>query len=202
MKLRSSHQSNSTRARVAVLAVALGVLTPVLARATQVPSVLDDFSDPKSSTIGIDRILMDDSSIGGGSHANQSTEDGVLTIKGEIVPARGQPGFISLVLLLSPKGEPRDLSSYEGIRLKVRVVRGGLSVLAASTEIQNFDFHAAAIARTSGGLHEVKIPFSSLKRVWSEQTPLNRKTIASINLVASGLQKGAFAYEIDEVGFY
>ena len=41
-----------------------------------------------------------------------------------------------------------------------------------------------------------------MKRVWSEQTPLNLKTITSINLVASGLQPGDFDYKVDEISLY
>ena len=67
----------------------------------------------------------------------------------------------------------------------------------------NFDFHAAPVVRQSGGdFHEVKIPFASMKRAWSEQTPLDPSTLASISLVAFDMQSGSFDFEIDEVGFY
>ena len=41
-----------------------------------------------------------------------------------------------------------------------------------------------------------------MKRAWSEQIVLNLKTITSVNLVSFGLAKDAFAYEVDEIGFY
>jgi len=41
-----------------------------------------------------------------------------------------------------------------------------------------------------------------MKRAWSEQTVLNLKSITSVNLVSFGLAKDAFAYEVDEIGFY
>ncbi len=41
-----------------------------------------------------------------------------------------------------------------------------------------------------------------MKRAWSEQIVLNLKSITSVNLVSFGLAKDAFAYEVDEIGFY
>jgi hypothetical protein len=73
----------------------------------------------------------------------------------------------------------------------------------SSAEITNFDFHTSApIARKPGDFQEVRIPFAAMKRAWSEQTPLDLKAITSVNLVASGMAPGEFAYEVDEIGFY
>jgi hypothetical protein len=55
---------------------------------------------------------------------------------------------------------------------------------------------------TDGKFHEVKIPFDSMKRTWSEQITLNKQSINSISLVAFSLQKAPFSYEIDELSFY
>jgi hypothetical protein len=67
----------------------------------------------------------------------------VLNAKAKIVPPRGQPGWASEVLLLDPQGLPVDASQYEGIRLRVRIHKGALSVSANSTEVTNYDYHAA-----------------------------------------------------------
>jgi hypothetical protein len=48
----------------------------------------------------------------------------------------------------------------------------------------------------------VKVPFKEMKRSWSEQTPLDLKTLTSVNLISFGMAKDAFAYEVDELGFY
>jgi hypothetical protein len=165
-------------------------------------ALLDDFSDSARTDARIDRIVVDDSSVGGKSHLKQTFADGMLTAEGDIVPARGQPGWVSLVLLLSATGEPVDLSRFDGVRLRVRVREGVLSITANSTEITNFDYHASVVPAGGEELQEVRLPFSQMKRAWSEQVPLNRATIASISLVAFGLQKGTFAYEVDEIGFY
>ena len=185
-------------AMMATLSIAW-LLPPVVL--AEVPQTLDEFNSDMLTSLETPRLVFTDVDLGGKSEAKLDYSEGILRVEGKIVPARGQPGFVSLVLLLSSKGEPQDLSAYEGIRLKVRVLKGGLQVLAASTEIQNFDYHTAAVKR-SGKFQEIKVPFSDLKRVWSEQTTLNLETITSINLVASGIQPGSFVYEIDEIGFY
>lgn len=166
-------------------------------------SIVDDFSDPAQNSLGHPRMFVDDSSAGGKTQVQHKVEEGVLSVKGEIVPPRGQPGWASTILLLDPMGLPQDASAYEGVRLLVRVNKGNLAISANSTDVTNYDYHAAPVVRKSGkGFHEVKIPFTEMKRAWSEQTPLNTKTLASLSLVAVNLQKGSFDYEVDEVSFY
>jgi len=202
MNTHSSTGHRRTKHLLTSLVLVAITLAPSIARANGAPALLDDFSDTTRSSIGIDRVVVTDSSTGGTSKLRQTFANGVLTAEGEIVPGRGQPGWVSLVLLLSSGGSPVDLSRYEGIRLRVRVRKGMLSLTANSTEIKNFDFHASLIPRKGDEFHEVRVPFGDMKRAWSEQTPLNPATIASISLVAVDLQKGAFAYDIDEIGFY
>lgn len=165
-------------------------------------ALLDDFSNTTRTSIGADRIIMADTTAGGGSSIDQKLTDGVLASVGEIVPARGQPGWVSMVLLTSPNGEAVDLSQYEGIRMRVRVGKGMLSVSANSSEVVNYDYHASIVPHTGDGIEEVFIPFKDMKRAWSEQTSLNSATIVSVSLVAVGMQKGSFDYDVDEVGFY
>lgn len=195
--------SSRSRARFLALLVSTVVASfTTFARASDVPALLDDFSDPVRNSWGINRVVVTDTSTGGTSQIHSTFAQGVLNAQGEIVPGRGQPGWVSLVLLLSPTGEPVDVSKYEGIRLRVRVGKGMLSVTANSSEIKNFDFHSALVTRKPGEIQEVRIPFRDMKRAWSEQIPLNRATITSISLVAVDLQKEPFAYDVDEVGFY
>ena len=199
--------SSSSRRRQSFVATAL--LTTLLtlgllpARAATTPALLDDFSDAKHNRHGIDRLLIDDKGAGSQSHATLKCENGVLAVEGELVPGRGVPAFISLVSLLTPGGKPKDLTGYEGVRLRVKTGKGILTVQVSSTEIQNFDYHTSApIVGKSGEFTEVRMPFKDMKRAWSEQIPLNLKSITSINLVSFGLAKDTFAYEVDEIGFY
>jgi len=165
--------------------------------------IVDDFSDPENNSLGIPRQYVNDTVSGGGTSTEQSVSDGVLSVTGEIVPPRGQPGWSSAILILDPQGMPQDASAFEGIRLLVKVNKGNISVSANSTDVQNFDYHAAPVlAKSDGKFHEVKIPFASMKRGWSEQTPLNTKTISGLSIVAFGMQKGSYDFQLDEVGFY
>lgn len=202
MKSPASPNAACSKLLTVFLILATSLLAPAIAAADDAPALLDDFSDNARTTAGIDRVVVTDSSTGGTSQLRQSYTGGVLTAEGEIAPGRGQPGWVSLVLLLSPQGEAVDLSRYEGIRMRVRVRKGMLSLTANSSEIKNFDFHASLVPRKGNDFQEVRVPFREMKRAWSEQTPLNPATITSISLVAVDLQKSAFAYEVDEVGFY
>ena len=85
----------------------------------------------------------------------------------------------------------------------MKVSKGILCVQVGSSEVTNFDYHTGApIPGKRGEFQEVRIPFKDLKRAWSEQIPLNVKSITSVNLVSFGLSKETFAYEVDEIGFY
>jgi hypothetical protein len=182
------------------LILALG---SIAAQAATIPALLDDFSDSTRNRLGIERFLVDDKALGGQSQATQKCEGSVLAVHGELIPGRGAPAFISLVSLMAPDGKPQDLTGYEGIRLRLKVGKGIVSVQVSSFEIQNFDYHTSApIAGKPDEFQEVRIPFKEMKRAWSEQTALNLKTITSINLVASGMAKSAFSYNVDEIGFY
>jgi len=182
----------------------LGTLAPFAAGAAGVsPLLLDDYSDPKRNKNGVERFLVDDKTAGGKSQATQKCENGVLSVKGDLSPGRGAPAFISEVSLLSADGKPKDLTGYQGIRLRVKVTKGILCVQVASSDIQNYDFHTSAPLTGKGvEFQEVRIPFKDLKRAWSEQTALNLKSITSVNLVSVGMAKDTFAYEVREIGFY
>lgn len=178
---------------VAMASVATAALQPVV----------DGFGDLGKNSLGIDRMFLSDTVAGGQTTLVHKVGEGVLAAKGEIVPARGQPGWASVVLLLDPMGLPQDASAFKGVRLVVRMTKGNLSVSANSADVTNFDYHAAPVSvRFDGEFHEVRIPFAQMKRTWSEQTKLNPANLVSISLVAFDIQKGAFDFEVDEVGFY
>ncbi|MGB0495687.1 MAG: CIA30 family protein [Kangiellaceae bacterium] len=171
--------------------------------AENLKSIVDDFSDPLNNSIGIPRQFLNDSVAGGKTTTEQTISNGVIYLKGEITPPRGQPGWASTILLLEPKGLPQDASAFEGISLFIKVNSGNVSLSANSSEVTNFDYHAALVSVASDGkFHEVKIPFASMKRGWSEQTQLNTKTISSLSIVAYGLQKTSFDFEVDKISFY
>jgi hypothetical protein len=167
------------------------------------PKLLDDYSDPARNQNGVERLLIDDKTAGSQSQATLKCENGVLSVKGDLVPGRGVPAFISAVSPLSADGKPQDLSGYEGVRILVKVTKGILCVQVGSSEIDNFDYHTSApITGKRGEFQEVRLPFKEMKRAWSAPTQLNLKSITSINLVSFALAKDTFAYEVDEIGFY
>ena len=185
------------------IAAVICVATFNSAIAAALDPVIDDFSDPKNNSLGFERQFINDTVSGGQTNMEQDFDEGVFSAKGDISPPRGQPGWASTVLLFENQGLPQDASAYEGIRLLVRVNKGNLSISANSSEITNFDYHAAPVTRQSDGeFHEVMIPFTEMKRAWSEQTKLNTKTLTSLSIVAFDIQQGSFDFEIDEVSFY
>jgi len=166
----------------------------------ELSSVVDDFSDVNTNNLGIVRQFLDDKIAGGNTQIKIQVASGKLHVKGDIVPPRGQPGWASSVLLLNPQGLGQDVSHFSGVRLLIKLDTGSISVSANSAEITNFDYHAAV--QSDGHFHEINIPFSTMKRSWSAQTPLNTATISSLSIVAFGLKKTAIDYEIDQIGFY
>ena len=174
---------------------------PLLAAAA--PAVVDDFSAVDNTLNGAPRLVITDQQMGGQSRATTAVSDGVMAVTGELRPGRGAPGFVSIPLLLAADAQPQDATGYTGVRLRVKVAGGILTVQAASAAVTNFDYHTSApITRGDGEYQEVKIPFAAMKRAWSEQTPLDPSTLTSVNLVAAGMAPGAFSYVVDEVGFY
>lgn len=165
-------------------------------------ALVDDFSDAARNSRGAGRLLIDDAGAGSKSHATQRVENGVLVVQGELVPGRGAPAFISIPLLLTPDAKAQDVSAYTGVRLRVKVITGTLVIQVSSTDVDNFDFHSAPAVAKRGEFVEVRVPFADMKRAWSAQTPLSTKLVNSVNLVAFGMAPAAFAYEVDEIGFY
>jgi hypothetical protein len=204
MKLIPNSSPTPGRAAVTTtLITALFALGSIAVQAGATPLLLDDYSDATRNKNGVARLLIDDKAAGSKSQATQKCENGVLSVKGDLVPGRGVPAFISEVSLLSADGKPKDLTGYQGVRLRVKVIKGILCVQVASSEINNFDYHTGApIPGKRGEFQEVLIPFKEMKRAWSEQIVLNLKSITSVNLVSFGLAKDAFSYEVDEIGFY
>jgi hypothetical protein len=185
---------------LAIILALLATGIPVLCAANL--ALVDDFSNAAQTARGAGRLLFTDKDVGSHSKATQRCENGVLVVEGELVPGRGAPAFISIPLLLTPDAQPQDVSAYTGVRLKVKLGQGILSVQVASSDVTNFDYHSAPVVGKRGEYMEVRLPFKELKRGWSEQIPLNTKTVTGVNLVAFGMAPGAFAFEVDEIGFY
>ncbi|MDY6928581.1 MAG: CIA30 family protein [Pseudomonadota bacterium] len=179
------------------------ILLPVWAFAYELPELVDDFSHQSQNSLGVQRQFMNDTVAGGSSESEVTVQGGKIHLTGNLIPPRGQPAWASSILLLDAKGKPMDASGYQGIRLKVKINQGLMSVSANSAEVENFDYHAAPVLiKADGKFHEVKLPFTSLKRAWSEQTTLDASTLNSLSIVAFAMQQSAYDFVIDEIGFY
>ncbi|MEP7704919.1 CIA30 family protein [Paraglaciecola sp. 25GB23A] len=186
-----------TIALSSLLAFSSGVFSASL------PALVDDFNNLKDNNLNLPRQFMSDAVAGGQTQVKPMISAGIMQVKGDIVPPRGQPGWASSILPLSTEGKPEDASQFSGIKLLVKIHSGNMTLSANSTEVTNYDYHAAPIAVAADGkFHEVKIPFESMKRAWSEQTPLNTATLNSLSIVAFSLQPASFDFELDEVSFY
>ncbi|KXI31048.1 hypothetical protein AX660_00485 [Paraglaciecola hydrolytica] len=167
------------------------------------PALVDDFCNATDNNLSIARQFMSDAIAGGNTKMEPHVSAGIMQVKGDIVPPRGQPGWASSILPLSAEGMPEDASQFDGIKLVIKIRSGNMTISANSTEIDNFDYHAAPLTvPTDGKFHEVKIPFESMKRAWSQPTPLNAATLNSLSIVAFSLQPASFDFEVDEVSFY
>ena len=179
------------------------ILLPVCAFANELPELVDNFNHQTQNNLGVQRQFMNDSVAGGSSESEVTVQGGKMHLTGNLIPPRGQPAWASSVLLLDAQGKPMDASGYQGIRLKVKINQGLMSVSANSSEVTNFDYHAAQVLiKADGKFHEVKLPFTSLKRAWSEQTTLDASTLNSLSIVAFAMQQSAYDFVIDEIGFY
>ncbi len=187
-----------------IIMTVIVVLTTLATASTEpLAPLVDDFNDPMNNNIGITRLFFDDQSNGGNTNTEAVVIDGLLKTTGEMVPARGQPAWSSLVLPLASMNSQADASPYDGVRIRIRVKQGNLNVSANSTEITNFDFHSAPIpVFADGKFHVVDVPFKSMKRGWSAQTKLDTRTLASLSIVAYSMKKEPVEFDIDDVSFY
>jgi hypothetical protein len=181
--------------------ILMSCATPSAAESSGRP--IDDFAQAEVQPTGMPRMIIDDSQAGGQSKAATSFADGVMTVSGTLVPGRGSPGFVSIPLILSADGSPTDLSEYTGVRLRIKLERGSLVVQTSTTDVTNFDYHSSVpLTRNPDEYQEIKVPFASMRQVWSAPTELNLKHVTSINLVSAGMAPDAISYKIDEISFY
>lgn len=165
--------------------------------------IIDSFDNSTQTSGGIDRVFISDTTAGGQTSTKFNVVGGVITLKGDIAPPRGQPGWSSMVLPLGAMGKVHDASQFSGIRLTVKVNHGNISISANSADVKNYDYHAAQVAvPVDGKFHRIDIPFDSMKRIWSQQTALNTKTLDSLSIVAFGLKKSAYDFSVNDVSFY
>ena len=179
---------------------------PVLADSklsTALAPLVDDFKDQAVNSLGLPRQYFSDTMAGGGTTIDQTHTGTSVALSGNIAPPRGQLGWASMVLPLDPKGLAQDASAFKGVRITIKIDQGAATISANSTEVTNFDYHSAPLMATADGqFHVLNIPFTSMKRAWSEQTTLKANTLASLSISAYALKAEPFALEVKDVSFY
>ncbi|GLR71704.1 CIA30 family protein [Agaribacter marinus] len=174
-----------------------------ISKGTPSALLIDDFSQHDNTSLGTSRIFVSDTSVGGNSTMDFHLSEGVIQVSGDIMPPRGQPGWSSMVLLLNEAEQVVNASMYKGIKLRIQINSGAVSISANSADVSNFDYHSAqVITQIDGEFHDIKIPFTSMKRMWSEQTQLNTKALNSLSIVAFGLKQTKYEFAIEEISFY
>ena len=93
MKMNLIPSSSTTRRKplATTLITALFALGSIAVQAAATPMLLDDYSDPTRNKNGVERLLIDDKAAGSKSQATQKCENGVLSVKGDLVPGRRIP---------------------------------------------------------------------------------------------------------------
>lgn len=165
-------------------------------------ALLDDFSNAELiSAFGMrwDRNL--DADFGGKSTLQHEYRDGMLHARGKLQPALNAPGLAGFSLDFDKKETPFDVSTFSGIRLRIKSVSGPLFLKLITAGVTNYDYHAALIS-TSGDFQELKIPFAQFKQFWSAPTAWTGKDMRGIALWVSGFQPADFEFVIDQVEFY
>ncbi len=195
--------SKSMRHLIKAIAITPLITFSGLVFSANLAPLVDDFNSETQNSLGIDRMFMTDQMSGGGTTNDVQIVNGIMQIKGDLLPPRGQPAWSSSVLLLGPENTAQDASKYRGVRMLVKLNKGMLSLSANSTKVTNFDYHAAPVMVPSDGqFHQVDIPFTTMKPSWSEPTELDPSTLASLSIVAFSVQPSSYEFEVDQVSFY
>lgn len=164
--------------------------------------LLDDFeSGTLTSALGTTWRVFRDQAVGGRSTAEVVVAGGMLRVEAAIRPAPGGIGFVELALPLDAAGAPRDVSAFDGVRIRLRVRRGTLALKVQTAEVTNYD-HPAVVISPSDTVQELMLPFSAFGPLWSPPTPWTGRRVLGLALSAGGTETGEVAYEVEEVAFY
>lgn len=175
------------------LVAALLLATPVLGTAERPPLLLDDFSRPDGrSALGTAWRAFTDQVMGGVSTQSVTREtvegEKALRLRGE-VRLDNDGGFVQVALDL---GGPRDASSFQGLRLRVRGngERYAVHLRSRDTRLpwQYYEATFTAGPRWS----EVELPFDAFAPQ-ALRTPLDRRALLSVGIFAS---KRAFQADV------
>ena len=163
--------------------------------------LLDDFSDSTVSACGRPWRRSLDSVVGSNSTLNTRYEDGQLRVWGTLKPAPGRPAFAQLVLEFDDLGTPFDVTAYEGVRVRIRVVKGPLLLQLLTTGVTNFDYHAVTLP-VQPDMQTLELPFAQFRQLWSPPVKWTGKDVRGVVLSASGFAPVEYEFVVDRLEFY
>ena len=163
---------------------------------------LDDFSAAGlASTIGEEWSLDIDTAWGGASTLRTEKQGGMLRVLGTMKAGKGMPGLAGISLQLDSLGTFYDVRGYEGIRLRIKVVKGTLTLKLLTAGVKNYDFHAVAIAKKPG-MQTLELPFATFRQLWSAQIPWSGMDMRGVALWVSGFGAEEYDFTIDSIELY
>lgn len=165
-------------------------------------ALLDDFeSGTLTSALGTAWRVVRDEAVGGTSTAEVAVKDGALHVEAAIRPAPGGLGFVELALPFDAAEAPRDVSAYDGVRVRLRVRRGTLALKVRTAEVTNYD-HPAVLLGPSETIEELTLPFSDFGPLWSPPITWTGRRVLGLALSAGGTEESEIAFEVEKIALY
>lgn len=163
---------------------------------------LDDFSSQNLvSTIGELWRVDIDTAWGGTSTIRTEKQGGMLRVSGKMQSGKGMPGLAGVSLLFDTLSTLFDVSEFDGIKVRVKAVKGTLLLKLLTAGVKNYDFHQVAIANT-GDFQTLELPFAKFRQLWSAQIPWTGKDVRGVAFWVSGFMAEEFDFTIDSIELY
>ncbi len=165
-------------------------------------SLVDDFaSGSLTSALGTAWRVVTDEALGGTSTAEASVSDGALHVEASLRPGPAGIGFVELVLPLDATGAPRDVSDWDGVRVRLRVQRGPLALKLQTEDVGNADHHAVLL-EPHEDVQELTLPFTGFRQLWSAPVPWTGRRVLAVALSSGGVDAAEVAYEVEAIAWY
>jgi hypothetical protein len=195
---------------VVVLLLTLLLSAPLVSGGETKTWVLDDFEDGNlKAASGLSWFLLADDLMGGATEARLQVRKGgssgsrhALGLSGRL--AAGKRSFAGAWTSLDPTGRSVDLSTFEGIRLRVRTQR------RLQVGLRGSFINYMADVEPGAGWRQVDIPFARLAPLGKvpEGTRLNPGKIENLGITTPQLPSAEdrpaedFAVEVDDIVLY
>ena len=177
------------------------LLGPLSAELLTAPLVDDFASDTLASTLGTMWRVVTDEAIGGTSEIETAVSDGVLRVEASLRPGPAGIGFVELVLPLDATGVPRDVSGWDGVRVRLRALSGPLALKLQTADVGTVDYHAVVL-EPSATAQELTLPFSGFRQLWSAQVPWTGRRVLAVALSSGGMEAAEVAYDVESIEWY